>query len=90
MLLDGLTLPDESVVGGGQTALDKLAHDGAAELGVQPGDGARHEAVGNHCCGGCCCCRSIERRLSLVLKRATSKWCDVESDEVSLRAFELG
>lgn len=49
--LDGLTLLDEGVLGGGQAALDELAHDGAAELGVQPGHGAGHEAVGNHDCG---------------------------------------
>jgi hypothetical protein len=45
MLLDGLALLDEGVLGRGQAAL----HDGAAQLGRQPGDGARDLALGKHC-----------------------------------------
>lgn len=42
MLLDGLALLDEGVLGGGEAALH-----GGAQLGGQPGDGAG-EALGEH------------------------------------------
>lgn len=76
VLLDGLTLLDESVLGRGQTALHGGAHDRTAQ---SAGDGS----LGEHFFGWLWF--SIERRF-FFLGGEESGWCDVESDEVSLRA----
>jgi hypothetical protein len=48
VLLDGLPLLDEAVLGAGEAALDDVAHDGSAELGAEAGSLAEHLAGGEH------------------------------------------
>lgn len=83
MLLDGLALLDEGVLGGGEAALH-----GGAQLGGQPGDGAG-EALGEHFLEFEVVDCQLTKSGDLSWLVVWQKWCDpgqsVESDEVSLR-----